>query len=66
MEPRLHQPDEALRAVCETAIRNYDPCISCSAHFLKLTVERALRSARVLGLGNRLRRDDGVGPWVAA
>lgn len=21
--------------------------------------------ARVLGLGNRLRRDDGVGPWVA-
>ena len=22
--------------------------------------------ARVLGLGNRLRRDDGVGPWVAS
>jgi coenzyme F420-reducing hydrogenase alpha subunit len=40
VEPRLDQPDEALRAVCETAIRNYDPCISCSAHFLKLTVER--------------------------
>lgn len=40
VEPRLNQPDQALRAVCETAIRNYDPCISCSAHFLKLTVER--------------------------
>lgn len=40
VEPRLHEPDEALRAVCETAIRNYDPCISCSTHFLKLTVER--------------------------
>jgi coenzyme F420-reducing hydrogenase alpha subunit len=40
VEPRLDQPDEALRAVCETAIRNYDPCISCSAHFLTLTVER--------------------------
>ena len=41
VEPNLHRPDEELRAVCETAIRNYDPCISCSAHFLKLTVERA-------------------------
>ncbi len=40
VEPNLHQSDEELRAVCETAIRNYDPCISCSAHFLKLTVER--------------------------
>jgi coenzyme F420-reducing hydrogenase alpha subunit len=25
---------------CEQAIRNYDPCISCSCHFLKLHVER--------------------------
>jgi coenzyme F420-reducing hydrogenase alpha subunit len=33
-------PDEALRARCEQTIRNYDPCISCSAHFLKLTVRR--------------------------
>lgn len=29
-------PDEDLRWQCEQAIRNYDPCISCSAHFLKL------------------------------
>ncbi|MCW5981020.1 MAG: Ni/Fe hydrogenase subunit alpha [Bryobacteraceae bacterium] len=26
---------------CEQAIRNYDPCISCSCHFLKLHLERA-------------------------
>jgi sulfhydrogenase subunit alpha len=25
---------------CEQAIRNYDPCISCSTHFLKLHLER--------------------------
>jgi len=25
---------------CEQAIRNYDPCISCATHFLKLDVER--------------------------
>jgi sulfhydrogenase subunit alpha len=25
---------------CEQAIRNYDPCISCSTHFLRLHVER--------------------------
>jgi coenzyme F420-reducing hydrogenase alpha subunit len=25
---------------CEQAIRNYDPCISCATHFLKLRVER--------------------------
>ncbi len=30
----------AATRLCETAIRNYDPCISCSTHFLKLEVER--------------------------
>ncbi|GAA1244251.1 Ni/Fe hydrogenase subunit alpha [Streptomyces aureus] len=30
-----------LTALCERAIRNHDPCISCSTHFLDLTVERA-------------------------
>lgn len=33
-------PDEALRWRCEQTIRNYDPCISCATHFLKLTVDR--------------------------
>ena len=25
---------------CEQAVRNYDPCISCATHFLRVTVER--------------------------
>ncbi|MFF4219456.1 Ni/Fe hydrogenase subunit alpha [Streptomyces nondiastaticus] len=33
--------DAELTRLCERAIRNHDPCISCSAHFLDLTVERA-------------------------
>ena len=32
--------DAALTALCERTIRNYDPCISCSTHFLDLTVVR--------------------------
>jgi coenzyme F420-reducing hydrogenase alpha subunit len=32
--------DDKLRHVCEQAIRNYDPCISCATHFLDLKVER--------------------------
>ncbi len=32
--------DAALTAMCERVIRSYDPCISCSAHFLTLTVQR--------------------------
>jgi coenzyme F420-reducing hydrogenase alpha subunit len=34
-------PDEDLRWRCEQTIRNYDPCISCATHFLRLTIERA-------------------------
>jgi len=37
----LDQPDDAIRHRCEQSIRNYDPCISCSAHFLKLSVRRS-------------------------
>ena len=32
--------DDALQWRCEHTIRNYDPCISCATHFLKLVVER--------------------------
>lgn len=32
----ISMPDQELIWKCEQAIRNYDPCISCSAHFLKL------------------------------
>ena len=37
---RVDLPDDKLQWQCEQAIRNYDPCISCSVHFLKLTVDR--------------------------
>ena len=37
----LHLDDAALTRRCEQAIRNYDPCISCATHFLKLEVDRA-------------------------
>jgi sulfhydrogenase subunit alpha len=33
-------PDNELRDLCEQAIRNFDPCISCATHFLTLEVER--------------------------
>ncbi len=33
--------DDDLRQRLEASIRNYDPCISCSTHFLRLTVERS-------------------------
>jgi coenzyme F420-reducing hydrogenase alpha subunit len=37
----INASDEELRFVCEQAIRNYDPCISCATHFLKLQVVRS-------------------------
>jgi sulfhydrogenase subunit alpha len=37
----IDQPDDAIRHRCEQSIRNYDPCISCSVHFLKLSIHRA-------------------------
>jgi sulfhydrogenase subunit alpha len=37
---RLHLPEEQLTWQCEQAIRNYDPCISCATHFLRLKVAR--------------------------
>ncbi len=40
VEANLALSDQALQWRCEQAIRNYDPCISCATHFLKLTVER--------------------------
>ena len=37
----LDQPDDVIRHRCEQSIRNYDPCISCSTHFLKLSINRS-------------------------
>jgi coenzyme F420-reducing hydrogenase alpha subunit len=36
----LDLPGDKLQRLCEQAIRNYDPCISCATHFLKLHMER--------------------------
>lgn len=39
--PRImHHDDERIARDCERLVRCYDPCISCSTHFLKLTIDR--------------------------
>ncbi|WP_020412786.1 Ni/Fe hydrogenase subunit alpha [Microbulbifer variabilis] len=35
----MHLPEDQLQGLCERAIRNYDPCISCSTHFLQLHLQ---------------------------
>ena len=40
VQPRLELSKDELTMRCEQAIRNYDPCISCSTHFLDLRIER--------------------------
>jgi len=35
----LKLPKEQFTLRCEQAVRNYDPCISCATHFLKVTVD---------------------------
>jgi len=37
--PRVALPPKELQRQCEQAVRNYDPCISCATHFLKLHLE---------------------------
>lgn len=40
--PRVLSDDEAATSrQCENLVRCYDPCISCSTHFLKLKIEHA-------------------------
>ncbi|MCE0723210.1 MULTISPECIES: Ni/Fe hydrogenase subunit alpha [Legionella] len=36
----LDKDENSLRSYSEMIIRNYDPCISCSTHFLKIKVSR--------------------------
>ncbi len=35
----IELPKDELTALCELTVRNYDPCISCSTHFLRLELE---------------------------
>jgi coenzyme F420-reducing hydrogenase alpha subunit len=39
-EARLTLSNAELTWQCEQAIRNYDPCISCATHFLRLEIDR--------------------------
>jgi sulfhydrogenase subunit alpha len=36
----LDLSDDELRFRCEQTVRNYDPCISCATHFLRLEMDR--------------------------
>jgi coenzyme F420-reducing hydrogenase alpha subunit len=36
----IEQPVEEITRCCEHAVRNYDPCISCATHFLKVDLQR--------------------------
>lgn len=40
MQYGLDKSDQELKLMSEMVIRNYDPCISCSTHFLDLRVKR--------------------------
>jgi sulfhydrogenase subunit alpha len=40
VQQSLALPDDQLTLRCEQAVRNYDPCISCATHFLRLDIER--------------------------
>jgi len=40
VEKHLRLTTEKLTWQCEQLIRNYDPCISCATHYLKLNIER--------------------------
>jgi coenzyme F420-reducing hydrogenase alpha subunit len=40
VQQSLALPDDRLTLRCEQAVRNYDPCISCATHFLRLHIDR--------------------------
>ncbi|MDI9885118.1 nickel-dependent hydrogenase large subunit [Streptomyces sp. HNM0645] len=40
---RGEDSEDELTRLCERAVRNHDPCISCSAHFLELDIVRTPR-----------------------
>ncbi len=38
---QIKADDDVIASSCERLVRSYDPCISCSTHFLKVKLERA-------------------------
>jgi len=67
----LDKNEDVLRLHAEKVIRNYDPCISCATHFLKLDLQRAevhvtqaasldkkaIRRIKVIGIGSPFGED---------
>ncbi|MBL8851288.1 MAG: Ni/Fe hydrogenase subunit alpha [Planctomycetaceae bacterium] len=43
----LQYDDPEATRRCEHLIRNYDPCISCATHFLKMTIDRGTENSTV-------------------
>jgi coenzyme F420-reducing hydrogenase alpha subunit len=41
VQANVELADDELTLRCEQTIRNYDPCISCATHFLRLEVDRS-------------------------
>lgn len=37
----LHESDAVMARSCENIVRNHDPCISCSTHFLRVQITRS-------------------------
>ena len=56
----LGLPEDQAALRCEQVVRNYDPCISCATHFLKLRVLHIM--SLIVGLGSP-HGDDQLG-WV--
>jgi coenzyme F420-reducing hydrogenase alpha subunit len=50
---RMELPQDKLTWQCEQVIRNYDPCISCATHFLRLEIEE--RRGREAPAGHEVR-----------
>jgi coenzyme F420-reducing hydrogenase alpha subunit len=40
VEKNMQMETDDLQWQCEQAVRNYDPCISCATHFLKMKIRR--------------------------
>ncbi|MEZ5142882.1 MAG: Ni/Fe hydrogenase subunit alpha [Acidimicrobiales bacterium] len=49
VEANIDRPTAELTALCEQAIRNHDPCISCATHFLDLVIEEVGDDGGVVG-----------------
>ena len=52
----LDNAEDEIRHRAETVIRNYDPCISCATHFLKMSVTRQFQQGASLPDSQRIAK----------